>query len=139
MGRHGELMVRLDQSIVVRGEIRSTDNLTIEGTVEGPVWNEGLGVTVAAGATIIGEIVARDITVFGTVSGTLRASMVVDIRESGRVSGHVISGRLILADGAWFSGTAYQDHADTAEKPRLALAWQKKEGRDTTPGSGRSA
>ena len=138
MGSHGELMVRLDQSIVVRGEIRSTDNLTIEGTVEGPVWNEGLGVTVAAGATIIGEIVARDITVFGTVSGTLRASMVVDIRESGRVSGQVISGRLILADGAWFSGTAHQDHTDTAEKPRLALAWQKKEDRDTTPGPGHS-
>ena len=139
MGSHGELMVRLDQSIVVRGEIRSTDNLTIEGTVEGPVWNEGLGVTVAAGATIIGDIVARDITVFGTVSGTLRASMVVDIRESGRVSGQVISGRLILADGAWFSGTAHQDHTDEAEKPRLALAWQKKEGRDTTPGTDHSA
>ena len=126
MESHGELMVRLDQSIAVRGEIRSTDDLIIEGTVEGPVWNEGLGVTVAAGATIIGEIVARDITVFGTVSGTLRASMVVDIRESGRVSGQVISGRLILADGAWFSGTAHQDHAHEAGKPRLALAWQKK-------------
>ena len=138
MGSHGELMVRLDQSIVVRGEIRSTDNLTIEGIVEGPVWNEGLGVTVAAGATIIGEIVARDITVFGTVSGTLRASMVVDIRESGRVSGQVISGRLILADGAWFSGTAQQDQTYEAEKPRLALAGQKKEGRDTTPGSDHS-
>ena len=129
-------MVRLDQSIVVRGEIRSTDNLTIEGTVEGPVWNEGRGVTVAAGATIIGEIVARDITVFGTVSGTLRASMVVDIRESGRVSGQVISGRLILADGAWFSGAARQDTTDTAEKPRLALAWQKQEDLDPPSGSG---
>ena len=136
MGSHGELMVRLDQSIVVRGEIRSTDNLTIEGTVEGPVWNEGLGVTVAAGATIIGEIVARDITVFGTVSGTLRASMVVDIRESGRVSGQVISGRLILADGAWFSGTAHQDHTrrrrETAPGP--GVAEERRPGHDTGPG-----
>jgi cytoskeletal protein CcmA (bactofilin family) len=126
MGIHGELMVRLDQSIVVRGEIRSTDNLTIEGTVEGPVWTEGLGVTVAAGATIIGDIFARDITVFGTVSGTLRASTVVDIRESGRVSGQVICGKLILADGAWFTGTAQPERADPLGERRLTLAWQRE-------------
>ena len=126
MGIHGELMVRLDQSIVVRGEIRSTDNLTIEGTVEGPVWTEGLGVTVAAGATIIGDIFARDITVFGTVSGTLKASTVVDIRESARVSGQVICGKLILADGAWFTGTARPTRTDQSGERRLTLAWQKE-------------
>ena len=126
MGRHGELMVRLDQSIVVRGEIRSTDDLTIEGTVEGPVVTEGLTVTVAAGATIIGDISARDITIFGTVSGTLRASTRVDIRESGRVSGRVISDKLILADGAWFTGTAQPERVDRPGERRLALAGQGK-------------
>ena len=119
-------MVRLDQSIVVRGEIRSTDDLTIEGTVEGPVVTEGLTVTVAAGATIIGDISARDITVFGTVSGTLRASTRVDIRESGRVSGRVISDKLILADGAWFTGTAQPERVDHPGERRLALAGHGK-------------
>lgn len=127
MGSHGELMARLDQSIAVRGEIRSTDNLTIEGTVEGPVLTEGLGVTVAAGATIIGDISARDITVFGTVSGTLKASTLVDIRESGHVSGRVIADKLILADGAWFTGTAQPDGVvDRSRERRLALAWRKE-------------
>lgn len=123
----GDLMVRLDQSIVVRGEIRSTDNLTIEGTVEGPVWTEGVTVTVAAGAIIIGDIFARDITVFGTVSGTLQASTLVDIRASGHVSGRVISDKLILADGAWFTGTAQPEGADHPGEPRVALA-QRSEG-----------
>jgi cytoskeletal protein CcmA (bactofilin family) len=105
-------MARLHQSIVVRGEIRSTDDLTIEGTVDGPVRMEGLGVIIAAGATINGDIFARDITIFGTVSGTLRASTVVDIRVSARVSGRVISSKLILADGAWFTGTAHRERVD---------------------------
>ena len=127
MGRHGELVGRLDQSIVLRGEIRSTDNLTIEGTVVGPVRMEGLAITVAAGATIIGDIFARDITVFGTVSGTLRASTVVDIRAGGHVSGRVIAGKLIVADGAWFAGTAHSDRVDHSGDRRLALAWRSEE------------
>ena len=125
MGKHGELMTRLDQSIVVRGEIRSTDNLTIEGTVEGPVLTEGLAVTIAAGATIIGDISARDITVFGTVSGTLRASTWVNIRESGRVSGQVIAHELILADGGWFTGTAQPDRVEPPVERRLTLVGQR--------------
>ena len=121
MGRTGDLMARLDQSIVVRGEIRSTDNLTIEGTVEGRVRMEGLAVTVAAGATITGDIFAREITIFGTVSGTVRASALVDIRESGRVSGRVFSDKLILADGAWFTGTAHPERLNNFAERRLAL------------------
>ena len=87
---------------------------------------EGLAGTVAAGATIIGDIFARDITVFGTVSGTLRASTLVDIRESGRVSGRVISDKLILADGGWFTGTAQPERVDQIGERRLALAGQSK-------------
>ena len=52
-----------------------TDTLTIEETVDGFVWAEGFAVTIAATATILGDIHARQITVFGTVSGTLEASV----------------------------------------------------------------
>jgi cytoskeletal protein CcmA (bactofilin family) len=97
-------MVELGPSMAVRGEIRTTENLTIEGQVEGLVWNDGRAVTVASGATVTGDIIARDITVLGTVSGTMVASDVVDIRETGHVTGRVVAVRFILADGSSFTG-----------------------------------
>ena len=83
-----------------------TGTLTIEETVDGFVWAEGLAVTVAATATIVGDIHARQITVFGTVSGTLAASTRVDLREGCRVTGRVFTTTLTVADGASFTGTA---------------------------------
>jgi cytoskeletal protein CcmA (bactofilin family) len=83
-----------------------TGTLTIEETVDGIVWAEGFAVTIAATATIIGDIHARQITVFGTVSGTLAASVRVDLRGGCRVTGRVLTATLTVADGASFTGTA---------------------------------
>jgi cytoskeletal protein CcmA (bactofilin family) len=80
--------------------------LNIDGTIEGFIWAAGFDVTIGPTATIVGDICARQITVFGTVSGTLEASEGVDIRQSSRVTGRVVAARLVLADGAWFTGTA---------------------------------
>jgi cytoskeletal protein CcmA (bactofilin family) len=82
-----------------------SETLTIEETVDGFVWAEGFAVTIAATATIIGDIHARQITVFGTVSGTLEASVGVDLREGCRVRGRVFAATLNVADGASFTGT----------------------------------
>jgi cytoskeletal protein CcmA (bactofilin family) len=83
-----------------------TESLTIEGTIEGVVWADGLDVTIALNAMVIGDISARQITVLGTVCGTLEASERVDMRQGSRVMGRVVTRTLVLADGAWFTGTS---------------------------------
>jgi cytoskeletal protein CcmA (bactofilin family) len=83
-----------------------TQILTIEETVDGFVWAEGLAVTIAGTATVIGNIYARQITVFGTVSGTLDANERVDLRDGCHVTGRVFAETLTVADGASFTGTA---------------------------------
>lgn len=100
--------------IVIRGEVQASSDLTIEGRVEGPVLCESGAVTIAAGATLVGDIVARDITVFGTVQGTLVASEVVDIRPEASVTGRVVAARFILTEGASFDGTAEPQHLEAA-------------------------
>lgn len=107
-------MVVLAPSILVRGEVQATEDLTIEGSVEGPVWCDGLAVTVAANAKVVGDIVARDITVFGSVSGTLVASEMVDVRPTASVTGRVVAGDFILADGGSFSGMVHPQHLEGA-------------------------
>ncbi|HEY6356595.1 MAG TPA: polymer-forming cytoskeletal protein [Vicinamibacterales bacterium] len=97
-------MSTLGASIVVKGELRSTEDLTIEGSVEGAVFCEDGSVIVAASAHVGGDILARDITIFGHSSGQLIATEVVDVRPSAAVTGQVMAPRFILDEAAFFQG-----------------------------------
>jgi cytoskeletal protein CcmA (bactofilin family) len=119
-------MIVVGRQLFIRGQIIAADDLTIEGHVDGPVWCDGGAVTVAPMATLAGEIVARDITVFGRVEGTLVASEVVDIRPEGLVTGRVVAARFILTEGGSFNGSAEPQHLEAA----LRVARHRHQPRD---------
>ena len=98
---------------MVRGEVSSANDVTINGQVDGPVWCDGCAVVIAKTGTLNGDAFARDITVFGTVNGTLVATEVVDIRPNGDVTGRVVASRFILTEGGLFTGTAEPQHLET--------------------------
>jgi cytoskeletal protein CcmA (bactofilin family) len=109
------IVMELSANLVVNGEISSTEDLVLQGHVDGgPVWSEGMAITVGQTASVTGDIIARDITVLGTVSGTLVATDVVDIRPSATVTGRVVSPRLILEEGAQFNGAVEPHRLDAA-------------------------
>jgi cytoskeletal protein CcmA (bactofilin family) len=102
------------RSIVITGEVWCSEDLAIEGRVEGPVWCEGRAVTIAAGAQVAGDVIARDISVFGVASGQLIATEVVDLRPGSTVTGSVIAPSLVLHDGARFNGRVEPQRLDAA-------------------------
>src|SRR3954471_13407721 len=104
------------RTIAIRGNIESVEDLLIEGRIEGHIWNENHVVTVGADATVTGDIVARQITVRGTVEGTLMATGRVNIMDEARVTGRVLSATLMLAEGALFNGKAEPQHLEAAMK-----------------------
>jgi len=99
-------MSTIGRSIVIRGEIHASEDLVIEGRVEGPVWCEGHALELAAGSNVAGEVVARDVTVFGHLAGQVIGTEVVDVRPDASVTADVFADRFILNDGARFSGRA---------------------------------
>lgn len=107
-------MTTLGKTISVKGELRVLEDLTVEGRIEGPVWCENRAVTIASSAHIVGDVIARDITVFGRIAGQLLATDVVDVRAEATVTGRVVSKRFILNDGANFNGRAEPQHIETA-------------------------
>lgn len=109
-------MLILRREIEVHGEVRVSDDLTVEGRITGSVWADGLTFTIAESATVVGDVIARDITIFGRVEGSLVASEVVDLREGASVTGRILSERLILNDGATFNGRVEPQHLDAALK-----------------------
>ncbi len=118
-------MTTLGKTIAIKGELRSFEDLTLEGRIDGPVWCDG-SLVVASGADVSGEVIARDITVFGRFNGQLVATEVVDIRADADVSGRVITGRLILDDSARFNGRSEPQHLEAA----LRVAKFNQERRD---------
>jgi cytoskeletal protein CcmA (bactofilin family) len=103
-------------TISIKGSVDCVEDLQIDGHIDGHVWNENHVVTVAAGAAVTGDIVARQITVRGAVAGTLMATGRIEIAGEGRVTGRVLSKTFTLADGAYFNGKAEPQHLDAALK-----------------------
>ena len=109
-------MMVMDLAMEVRGEMHIADDVTIHGRVDGPIRAEGHVVVIGASAMITGDILARDVTVLGCVSGTLVATEVVDIGPEAHVTGRVIAPRFILTDGATFHGRVQPQRLDAALK-----------------------
>ncbi|MEO8482380.1 MAG: polymer-forming cytoskeletal protein [Acidobacteriota bacterium] len=117
-------MTTIGKNTAVTGEVRSTEDLTIEGRIDGPVLCESSAVVVTASAHVTGDIIARDITVFGRTTGQLVATDTVDLRSDAVVRGTVVSARFILNPEARFDGRVEPQHLEAAL--RVARYEQKK-------------
>ena len=89
---------------MVKGEIAGSEDLTIDGQVEGSIVLPAHTLTVGPNATICADITAKIVTIFGTVLGSITAHDRVDVRRSGSVDGNVTCVRLTVQDGAMVNG-----------------------------------
>jgi len=117
------------RTIVVTGVVRAVADMTIDARIDGSVWCDG-ALTVASSASVTGEIVARDITVFGRVSGQLVATDAIDIRAGAVVASDAIAPGFILHDGAVFTGRVDAARLDAA----LSVARFKQKQRQAGSG-----
>ena len=107
-------MSTLGRTLTIKGEVRTTEDITIEGRIIGPIHCERSAVVIAVSADVTGNIIARDITVFGRTSGQLTATDIVDVRADASVTGHVVSRRFVLDPAAHFEGRVEPQHLEAA-------------------------
>jgi cytoskeletal protein CcmA (bactofilin family) len=96
-------MSAISKGLKFKGEIHGSEDLRIDGSVEGRL-NLTAGVVVGPGGQVMGDIEAREVVVEGTVRGNVTARERVRIAASGRVEGDVTAGRLAVEEGAQISG-----------------------------------
>ena len=92
----------LSSDLVIKGNLKSTGDVMVEGTVEGDIRAHTM--TVGEGATVKGEIVADDIVVNGRVIGRVRG-LKVRLTATARVEGDIIHKTIAIESGAHFEGT----------------------------------
>lgn len=95
---------RLGSSLQIKGHITGTEDLQIDGTVDGPISLRGHGLTVGPSAQLTSEIHAREVVVYGKVVGNLHARDRVDVKSDGSVIGDIATARISIEDGAQFKG-----------------------------------
>jgi cytoskeletal protein CcmA (bactofilin family) len=105
---------RLGASLHVKGEISGNEDLLIDGSVEGLVQLDERKLTVGATAKLTADIIAREVVVYGTVKGNLRAKDRIEIKKDGSVNGDLTTARISIEDGAYFKGSIEIDKS--AEK-----------------------
>jgi cytoskeletal protein CcmA (bactofilin family) len=98
------LVVNVGRSVFVKGELTGSEDVTVDGRVEGRIDLPDHALTIGPNAHIQADIVAKVLTVFGLVVGGIRAGDKVDIRRGGSLQGDLACARLSIQDGAHFCG-----------------------------------
>ena len=107
----GRDMVNIGKSVVIKGELSGSEDLTIEGHVEGKIDLRDNVLTIGPNGKIKAEVFAKAVVVLGEVTGNVTASEKVDIRDNGSVDGDIASPRVAIAEGAHFRGSVDMQRA----------------------------
>jgi len=91
-------------AVVIKGAVISTEDLVIDGCVEGTIELSGHCLTVSEGASIKAELVGRIITIGGAVTGNIAASEKVAIRATASVDGDIRAPRVAVSEGSIVRG-----------------------------------
>ena len=97
--------VNIGKSVVIKGELSGSEDLTIEGQVDGKIELRQNVLTIGPNGRIKAEIFAKAVVVQGEVVGNVTATEKVDIRDAGSVDGDLAAPRIAIADGAHFRGS----------------------------------
>jgi cytoskeletal protein CcmA (bactofilin family) len=97
--------VNIGKSVVIKGELSGSEDLTIEGQVEGKIELRQNVLTIGPNGKIKAQVFAKSVIVLGEVTGNVTASEKVDIRDNGSVDGDLVSPRVAIAEGAHFRGS----------------------------------
>jgi cytoskeletal protein CcmA (bactofilin family) len=107
--------VNIGKSVVIKGELNGSEDLTIEGQVEGKIELRQNVLTIGPNGKIKAQVFAKAVIVLGEVTGNVTATEKVDIRDNGSVDGDIAAPRVAIAEGAHFRGSI--DMQRTGAKP----------------------
>lgn len=105
----------LGASLQVKGEITGTEDLLIDGVVEGLIHLDEQKLTVGPAAKVTADINARDVVVYGYLKGNVRARGRIEIKKDGTIIGNLTTAQIMIEDGADFKGSIEIDRSATEQ------------------------
>jgi len=95
---------RIGKSVVICGEVKGSEDLVVDGRVEGTVTLSESRLTIGANANVAADLSAKDVLILGHVHGNVVASGRVELRAGCVMEGDIKALRLAVEDNAVFRG-----------------------------------
>lgn len=108
--------------IVIRGDVSGEEDLLIQGRVEGSVDLTGYQLTVGKEGVVKANLMAKSITIEGTVEGDVIGQERILIKASSNVKGNLVAERVTLEDGSKFRGSIDMESAKANASTKNVLA-----------------
>ncbi|HEY3973146.1 MAG TPA: polymer-forming cytoskeletal protein [Candidatus Sulfotelmatobacter sp.] len=97
-------LAQIGKSVVIKGELSGSEDLYVDGQVEGSISLKGNSLTVGPNGAIKATVEAKGVVVQGKLEGNVQASDRVDLRKSAVVTGDIATQRISIEEGAYLKG-----------------------------------
>ena len=107
----------IGKSVMIRGEISGSEDLFLDGEVEGTITLTESRLTVGPNARVHADINVQDVIVFGRLEGKINATGRLELRQSSSVVGDIVAGRLSIEESASLRGRVELTDHGAAKTP----------------------
>jgi cytoskeletal protein CcmA (bactofilin family) len=94
----------IGKSVAIKGELSGSEDLYIDGQVEGSIELQGSSLTVGPNGQVRANVNAKVVIIHGKLEGNIRASDRAELRKSALTVGDIATQRIAIEDGAYFKG-----------------------------------
>ena len=109
-------------SVSIKGEIKSAEDVVVDGQVQGRIDLPEHTLTIGPNATLLADIDAKVVIVFGSVTGSITARDKADIRKTASVEGSLTCRRLLVEEGATMNGTIETKNRPSTDRAKVEAA-----------------
>lgn len=96
---------QIGQSLVIKGEVSGSEDLFIDGKLEGNIRLDGNRLTIGQNGEVRANVSATTVVIAGKLHGNIRASDRAELKKSAVVMGDIVARRIAIEDGAFFKGS----------------------------------
>ena len=104
----------IGKSVAIKGDLSGSEDLYIDGQVEGSIELQGSSLTVGPNGQVRANVNAKVVIIHGKLEGNIRASDRAELRRSALTVGDIATQRIAIEDGAYFKGKI-EIHKETAK------------------------
>jgi|SRR5277367_2896120 len=97
-------VANIGKSVFIKGELSGSEDLYVDGQVEGTIELAGNSLTVGPHGQVRASVNAKSVVVQGKLEGSIRASDRTELRKSAVITGDIATQRISIEDGAYFKG-----------------------------------
>ena len=115
-------LANIGKSVSIKGDLSGNEDIYVDGQLEGSIQLPANSVTVGPNGRVKANIIAKNLTVGGTLDGNVHASERTELRKSAVVNGDVQTRRIAIEEGAYFKGKLEILSEGKSSAPAVAAA-----------------